>query len=150
MKKELYEKISNRIYELVPRLKELSFGCKFLYESEWNDNILTFVCSYLDTGRSVSVCHLWDPDSESTINNFKKEDCKIIGHPITLEDVLEVINNKKKNRFFLSDSSLIWSYPVNKKDCESELKIQAVWSKRNKPLSEQSDELGEFLEKILF
>ena len=76
--------------------KTLSFGVKFKYKEEWDDTILTFVCSYWDTGNTTSVCHLWKKDSESTINDFKIENCEILGHPIMIGDVL----GKMKEKYF--------------------------------------------------
>jgi hypothetical protein len=38
--KAIYEKIAN---------KELSYGCKFIYKEEWDNEILTFCSIYDDT-----------------------------------------------------------------------------------------------------
>ena len=133
------QKTETEIRRLVPRLMELSFGCKFYYRKEWREDILTFVCAYLDTGNTTSVCHLWEKTSESTINDFDINECEIIGHPITLEDVLEALmtfqNDEEVNVSRISDFyGLI---------------LRRDWQ-FGKPYSEQPQEVHEFVANVLF
>lgn len=69
-------------------------------------------------------------------------------YPIKLADVLEALNIKKKDRFFLSDGSLIWSYPVNKKDSECVLEIECEYAK-GESFDNQNPELYEFIIEVL-
>lgn len=68
--------------------KTLSFGCRFKYKQEWDDDVLIFTCSYCDTGNTTTVHHLWKKDSTSEIEDFKIENCKILGHPVLISDII--------------------------------------------------------------
>lgn len=98
---ELYNKIRTRINELVPRLKDLSFGCEVLVEDT----------DINKKEKAIFLC-IRDRDDKDIyadilikrFNDFSKRNYyqyfdevlidEIIGHPIHLEHILEAIEIK--------------------------------------------------------
>jgi hypothetical protein len=132
----------------VPRLKELSFGCKFLCAKEWEDDELIFLKKYQDTGNTTSIEYCPPKDSCSGVLNSgdtKFSELVIIGHPIDLESVLEAIDENLEDDGYAEVLHIRGGpgYYIS-----HELKGSCVWE-TGKPLSEQSDETGLFLLDIL-
>lgn len=122
-------KLEQAIIKAVPEIMELKFGCKY---------------SFTDPrypGRAIA----WLNWNESEIPDQKnKKDIKIIGRPITLEDVLRVL---KKNTDLWVYSVTVNGSIVEINNVEGVKKV-SEWQ-LGKPLSEQSEETIKFLEELI-
>lgn len=91
--KQNLEQIKTKIYELVPRLKELSFGC------EVDIDYLVWRNSEIEP-KKTRVIDAFDNqvyvDNVDKIACITKDDFQIIGHPIRLEDVLEAMTESDR------------------------------------------------------
>lgn len=137
MNKELYKPLAEKIYEMVPRLKELSFGC-----------LIDVRIPFEDTGEEVCIDTYKSKEDvyvKTDYETYHEEEFAIIGHPITLESVLEAINKggTQCKETGIKDSGRFIAPYLNNSKLEN-----ASWD-YGKPLSEQSDEVGEFLSEIL-
>lgn len=90
MKPENLTKLTEKIRELVPRLKELSFGCRFL-DGRYSPRELVYLSKF--TGEKCVA--FWEQAGYGEA--MSAEVVKIIGHPITLEAVLEALKVFLKN-----------------------------------------------------
>lgn len=137
-----------RIRELVPRLQELSFGCEifccgdteYIVDSEESKNcnsdkderpMLLEVTAYCPEQRH----NPWrNGDCTDTYLDFEKNlsdgEVKVIGHPITLEDVLEAIGVGVITAQQAHDLIIIWD--------------------GGKDFSRQSDEAKQVVHNLLF
>ena len=86
-----------RIRELVPRLKELTFGCQI--QGIGGDEYVINE-TQLDTYVCDNSFEFLFTDCSNVYESKKKEDFKIIGHPITLEDVLDAVHQCEKEHDF--------------------------------------------------
>lgn len=146
-----YELVSEAIYSLVPRLKELSVGCKLKHwcdtpvgEKEYD---LVFINKDFEENMMFRVIGGEDEvHCEYQIKYFDNEvddfaSYEIIGHPITLEGVLEAFRVDYQIKLEISYAiDCIWLMTPNSGVFE--------W-KCGKPLSEQSDETINFLASLL-
>jgi len=121
------EKTSAEIRRLVPRLMELSFGCRIKTKTgiylaeEWNTADGAYIVYKLGGDKAK-------PNYAKLPGNTKY---RIIGHPITLEDALEAFfTTKKANTEYINELILIWQY--------------------GKPYDQQSPEIHDFVASILF
>ncbi len=133
------KEITDKIYEILPYLKELSFGCEIDVDIPHEEGYDTVVWkSYGDFVKTTN---------EDTLH---EEEFKIIGHPITPIDIIKCLNKNKKvvdgeMRFYLFDGSIIWSYPVSSKN--GEFKIETEY--QDKPFSEQSEKTQQFIGNVI-
>lgn len=83
------EQIKTKIYELVPRLKELSFGCRVHFQMDEEESVV----------KTVQYINEWETElgivvecDEYEVGVLDAVDyAHVIGHPITLEHVIEAI-----------------------------------------------------------
>jgi hypothetical protein len=162
------EKTSAEIRRLVPRLMEETRNCKFLYTKGFgclnkpytvvciiDDNELDYMHRIIrfhfnrpgDGDRVEKVFFVAHKNSKShTGLDQEKEwnDCKIIGHPITLEDVLEAIKEQHpyKNLSYVDNR-------CNEVISGITLDVITSWQ-YGKPYDQQSPEVHEFVADILF
>lgn len=128
------ETITTELVELLSD-KTLSFGCKFTYPEEYNDIILTFTCSYWDTGNTTTVHFVYETDQSSEINDFQLSNCKIIGYPVTLARVLYM------------------GQTLNEINCEIPSHVMGIvgrWDRSKDDLTLQSEETKRYLHSIFF
>lgn len=142
-----HEKTAAKIRELVPRLRELSFGCKVSYD--WGDeNISHYIVSVYDGGNFVEVLSWAGGYSSSTPNLNINPRLKVIGHQIRLEDVLEalsfIVPNIKGESFYMVDPHGNFIEVFN----SVLMKRDGVWE-IGKPFSEQSQECQDFIADLL-
>lgn len=144
MNQKLYEKLSAKIYELVPRLTSCKIWCEFYNKRKEkmrvvrvNESMPFLQCfQYIDYSGNVFY----------TEENWRNsENVEIIWLPITLEDIIEVIciTWKESDFFIWYNGNVIFHFS------KTDIKKSFSWNFW-KPLGEQSDDLGKFLETILF
>lgn len=161
--KEKMSKLSQlqgRIYELVPRLKELSFGCEVeMFEIDGTDvsktveiGMGTVLGKSLRIGEYI-ILNIQKPfiDSHSgkfnndQIESWREGSLRVIGHPITLEDVLEALNNTEHYCYgYHYDEGFI----ITDGGGEYYKDGDFYWES-GKPLSDQSQETIAFLHSLL-
>jgi len=81
------QKIESAVYAIRPELKELSFGCRVMLQ-----------------GKQYTFCWLWYQENslykfivdESPYMTETVDDLEIIGHPITLQDILLAMSKNLK------------------------------------------------------
>ena len=135
----MLEKLKQKIVEAVPEIMELKFGCRI----EIDEVIIMkgiFIRELPEDMIEMKVAglnHQW----------FKKDIAKILGRPITLEDVLRALEGVRKlldERFYVSSKGYLEHIEIPSGDCLG----QVDWI-FGKSLEEQSKETQEFiLEKL--
>jgi hypothetical protein len=128
----MLQELTNKIKKIIPEIEELKFGCKVEFEN-FKQILIGTVCYGDDI---LSIIRL---DGEN-IYERNKEHLKIIGRPITLEDVLRCLEIKPSN-VVLS----VW--------CDGTMRISngeifLDWQ-LGKPLHEQSKETIKKLNKLI-
>jgi hypothetical protein len=131
-----YNKLVAKIQEAVPEIMELKFGCEVI----WNKEKYTM---FMDGGVS---CDEEADNNFIRITNFKrygeaypkKKDVKILGRPITLEDVLVAINKNNNRPYFVGDCGnfgYIWCNDMEHEYCGRQWTFNKSleWHKVNKP-----------------
>lgn len=93
MQNTLQEQVANRIYELLPEKKEISFGCKVVTDEGYFRNVLEIEYEEdSDTPYKILV--------GANIIGFMEwcsiKDVEIIGHPIRLADILRAIEKVRQ------------------------------------------------------
>lgn len=144
-----FAETEKNIRDLVPRLKELSFGC-LIYVAGDHDRVFRIpdqvVVKQRKSGREYIRLKGVSSQSwtEVEFEDFRnRADVKIIGHPITLEDVLEAVQKKQSTSvevFFDSDKDLVIR--------QSGDGPGGLWS-LGKPFPEQPEETKDFIENLL-
>ena len=128
----MLQELTNKIKKIIPEIEELKFGCKVEFKN-FKQILIGTVCYGDDI---LSIIRL---DGEN-IYERNKEHLKIIGRPITLEDVLRCLEIKPSN-VVLS----VW--------CDGTMRISngeifLDWQ-LGKPLHEQSEETIKELNKLI-
>jgi len=128
--------LTEKIIEAVPEIMELKFGCEVIVETSKAGLQQTVITGWMSDGKYMT----WSFGEKA-----EKDIKKILGRPITLEDVLRAIEkNPPIEPFFVSITGHFHKQFENG-DMSSTL---AKWQ-LGKPLSEQSPETLQFLERIL-
>lgn len=133
------EKVISIIHELVPETMALTFGCEV--KNIHSNRVLKVVenCNKMaDEGCDIT---LFSNDSLYLYEASSKDgSLEILGHPITLADVLRAVHDKN-------------SYPKISIHCDGNFTMSGIRTCYNwdltKDLSGQSDEVFEFLLTIL-
>jgi hypothetical protein len=130
------QEIETEIRRLVPRLMELSFGCRFKenkcgesYERIFNEYCVLVKPKLDSFGSNHLEVSLGDTIQEYGLPEVLVKRIEIIGHPIDLEAVLELIGRKIQ----MGDAKRLidnWRY--------------------GEPFGEQPEYLREFVANILF
>lgn len=127
--KTIQEQLADKIYELLPHKKELLYGCKLndgsilydiRYEPYYKENLYWFTSN-------TGISHRYTKNRLE--ENILKFGLKIIGQPLRLDLIVEVLRIQK-----VSDNLL--------------LKIIKLWD-TNKTVQEQPDELCKFCLELL-
>lgn len=141
-KQELYNKIRTRINELVPRLKDLSFGCEVLLDNQYKKRVID-----IDYDENENIKSILSESSQ--IGMFEKTNPKgleIIGHPIHLEHILEAIgkNSVDGASFNITDNRIYYKIftPMTSETGEFDYNLSLS-------LEDQSLETLEELDKLL-
>lgn len=142
---EKRQAVEAAIKKAVPEIMELKFGCRVRKKFLKTDFVYS-VREYFQTGtvlrqkRNTLGSVLWVGvlfDSNMRPTDCDKLDLEILGRPITLEDVLRAMPTGGYNaKMWLMNDGTFW------------LTDDIEWH-LGKPLSEQSDEVIEFLHSIL-
>lgn len=146
MKNEKLAFVEDKIRDLVPRLKELSFGCEVMMDQISGDRKFIERVTHDEKYGSIFTQSGFQfiRDGDEFLLEDEHFDSKIIGHPIQLEDVLEAIENGTE--YYLSIESS-WEdkivFRVNG------IYESFIYWEYGKPLSEQSEELINFLYDLL-
>lgn len=135
-----YTATEERIRELVPRLKELSFGCIV----ELNTGT-TLVC--LKTyGDSFDAFYLKEGERRCPSKNQIR---KIIGHPIDLEDVLEAgLAAGVEIDVFYRDYKRGEGFYICTEESFCDHGVEVIWI-TGKDFSQQSEECKMFIKDLL-
>lgn len=144
------QELTQKIHKHCPELLELSFGCH-VHHSSFDG---TFIA--VDSSGFIVVAVGIPRYKAKDIKSFGIEiqTLEILGHPITLEHVLKAmrlsikpLKERRENLFFnVQESKIIYSY-VDDVLMTSDV-VGETWH-LTKPLSEQSPETIEWLNKII-
>ncbi len=131
------QKIAERIYELLPRKKELEFGCRVSFNRGHGLEYGTYL-------QDIGLFEVINPDDYSygifQITNGSGNAYKVIGQPIRLADILMAINKYTDEGIYVLDDGTF-------ADREDIVLGDYNLSKDN--ILEQSDEFCEFLLELL-
>jgi len=148
MTKENLEKLEQKIRELVPRLRELSFGCEVL-DTKYNDRYRLAPITAEINGRNIDIGG--DPCCCGNIYRLEGR-FEVIGHPITLEAVLEAVGLGLAMDFagaINAQGYLILTWTCECLDCGVEPKTLTFLWKLDKPWEEQ-EQVHNFLFNLFF
>ena len=137
------QELTNKIHTLVPETMELTDGCRV--NIWWMDTPLDRPYDPDEEGVIVSLREFrdngsWNGKYRSCIENNVCGHYEILGHDITLEDVLRAIGNTKNAQTVLSSNLVTRIYVL---DCGG-----VDWH-LGKPLHLQSEETITWLNKII-
>jgi hypothetical protein len=150
----LYRKLRDKINEICPELMELEFGCEVEWETPEGTEtglVISEIGICLKGHKKAKSCNMYcefddgimvlrnSIDDPYFIDFRKTEITKILGRPITLEDVMRAIE-KSGGCYEFNGKLAIGKNPFEKEDIEWEL---------GKPLSQQSSETVEAILEIL-
>lgn len=141
------EKVREKIISLVPEIVELKFGCEVRMTDKGNETLPSdFMFTDGVVGRDYKV---WRGESYVKVIQMhdwiNKGYYKIIGRPITLEDVLRAHCTMFD---WFGDRPLEYRIGKTGQYEEQVASIYNLWH-LGKPLEEQSDELKAFVGKVL-
>jgi hypothetical protein len=131
-----YEQLKKVIQEANPEIMELKFGCELIDKKTGDKNIIFDDYNY--NAKLLTGCNVLE---KGAIYSWYK----ILGRPITLEDVLIALDKVNQK--------ILWATDEERED-EKQLitkelaYLLAEWE-WGKPLDEQSDETLSFLTKLL-
>ena len=139
------KELTTEIQTILPEIMELKFGCEIKTKDDFYK--VVNVISYISTNRVEHIKVLDQNYNQQIITGGllrQDKDIKILGRPITLEDVLVVV---------IGDNNP----PHEKEGIELEHQIITItrgfWGvprwKLNKPLHEQSEELINYLHSLV-
>jgi len=138
----IQEQCANKVYELLPELKELSFGCKILNK---HLNKTFVICTSSNISKDVCLNGFYEEEQSTWIwKKYLNDDdtYKIIGHPIRLADILIAISKIHEDKtIIVKHYSDCWALIVGDKESGYNL------SKDN--LLDQSDEFCTFLLEMI-
>ena len=142
-----YQETEERIRNLVPRLKELSFGCEFI----WCNNLLIVVDRNEMAGKVRAYPKITEKEIFRAIDTHRIKPKGIIGHPIDLEAVLEalVVSGKPKPYCFFAGKIFEIGDSLLSNSPETFLKRSVASWQYGKPFSEQDEETQLFIHKLL-
>jgi len=123
------QEIIKKIIAAVPEIVKLKFGCRVLHKG-----IEKVMTSYHKDYKEIIV-------AGSYKYYIKIKEVKILGRPITLEDVLVAINKTKKEIELKSKGILFY--------IDDKTNQEIINWKLNKPFHEQSDETKELIGNLL-
>ena len=130
------EKTSKEIRRLVPRLMELGFGCEVIGYHDWKEN----KNGEWEFTKTNDVCTSYDGRRWCICVNGSYDEYEIIGHPITLVDVLEAIG---RDFVLYHEKDAVCFYSKGSEEFEFRWQY-------GKPYDQQSPEVHEFVANILF
>lgn len=131
MNTELYQQLFNKLDSLWAIRKDLTFWCEVQYGDDWK---IKFVSLENDDENIV-----WLYTRTNNITWIEDlEDYKIIWHPPIYTDVIDWVNEATKEWMYLRDTAEKVLYEIISK-----------WDLSKPLLSDQSDELGEYLLTLL-
>ncbi len=151
------EELKKKIQESVPEIMELGFGCKISFNTKMN------IGGEKWDERSYATILNIVPDLGFTIlheNNHIElflaflyiKKFKILGRPITLEDVLVALGERTDLEYEWdkdNNGKICFVIRQTKYECQEESTIAYIRWQLNKTLDQQSEECWEFLNKIL-
>jgi len=138
------QQLEAKIQEAVPEIMKLKFGCRVdakdrrghihsaMWDKKFNEKNLS----------SFNFTHEEELRMETVFVDVKKGDnYKILGRPITLEDVLRAVEKELEDSedFYVHYNGNMFVNPTN---------VKAEW-KLNTPLQDQSEETIDFLHTLL-
>jgi len=144
-----YTATEKKIRDLVPRLKELSFGCEYIgKQMKSPSKIHCIFRGYVQLVGKIDI------KVEEFHDKLNRGVYKIIGHPIRLEDVLEAYREHKKDS--LEEFELIvdacgtfgFVYADGTHEWAKTDTAQLVWA-TGKDFSQQRDETKMFIRDLL-
>ena len=142
------KELTKKIQEEIPEIMELKFGCRVIRKigNQYDSLIILWKSESLigsnkgETSYNCTINSKNGPSGMTSIsNNYLGE---IIGRPITLEDVLIVLDLRNKcSKFNESNRQVCWClYNIGK--------LIMIWIP-NKPLNEQPQETITFLNNLI-
>ena len=139
-----YEKLRSRIVELVPDIKKLEFGCEFKDSLGGKGKVISFT-DFVDPELPFDIHFSMDDnltELETGASKWFCEEMKIIGRPITYEDIVVAI----KRRCGVPDKE--HADLMQTAAGASCLAVGNRWQWQ-KPLEQQDEETLLFIDKIL-
>ena len=150
------DKLKKAIQEIVPEIMELKFGCEVIYlEEKSEDKDKHFICLG-NTGMMTQLhqgCYScydfkeknkksWDEGFDKIHREWHTNyNFKILGRPITLEDVLITVKKRYEDKLFVEQKKCVW----NAFSC---WEVVREWQ-LNKPLDQQPKETIDFLYNLI-
>lgn len=146
MQQELIIKIENKVRKLVPRLKELSFGCNIKAGKETyliisKNKIDDFEEDGVQLLRTSINEYYNENNIEHSADVSEANELEIIGHPIHLENILEAIG-KDESRITVAENFDLKQWECNYLDLLNIYNLSL-------PLSEQTEETLLALDNLL-
>jgi hypothetical protein len=129
--KSIQEQAVERVRELLPELKELSFGCEVEGEYETGFRFIS---------KQVADKPFYIEKGESCTRFLDEDEVKIIGHPVRLADILRAIDKKYRGDFFATQASNGWFHFG---------KVRSFYNLADDNLMSQSPEFCEELLKLI-
>ena len=146
-----YNTLVKAIQAANPQLLELSFGCEIeiIDEHLRNDKLVDHLTILGDTTDKNVFLALHKHGTTHLKWREITEFCKILGHPITLEHVLRAIVEAQgiENNIVVDSEGQFFSY--NGEGEPTIISPTNVWWQLGKPLSNQRQEVIDFLSEIL-
>ena len=147
------KQLKEKIIELVPEIKELNIGCVVLFEDHKIRLVENTFPKYLFVDElgwryyGIKENNKLKAIIPSSSNGEGIREFKIIGRPITLEDVLRAIEKKPDkgediDDYILKTNGEIYLFMM------SPIKKMAQWQ-LGKPLDDQLEEVIAFLKEVL-
>lgn len=126
---EKLKKLKKAIISAVPDIVELKFGCKIISKKYREYGLVSIIYNYNVATNKIET---------NNIGAIKPKDIfKILGRPITIEDILSVLKHKniaiESNEYFILNGN----------------RIKIEW-KFNKPLDQQPKETIDFLYNLIY
>lgn len=135
------QELTNKIHTLVPETMELRFGCKVRQSKTEVEGFL------VGTPENKNGFGYWF-NSENTIYPILEEHITILGHDITLEDVLRAIQKSpKSSKIVVDDYGVFWNIATLENSTTS-VDTKFHWE-MGEPLHFQSEETIEWLNSII-
>ena len=137
------QKIMNKIQELIPEIMELK---KFCFLRKKDNDLLTYIIKERPWENTFQIVDWNGWQSEKFIRN----DYKIIGRDITLEDVLRVIHKKYCDYLLIDTQGQFCEKYISGKHNLASYKETGIYWKLGKSIEGQLQKTKDFIYSIFF
>lgn len=132
----MLQELTNKIKKIIPEIEELEFGCKVQLKEDISNGKIKY---YSIVKREHNSYQLYNSRKGSIFWKTEQNFYKIIGRPITLEDILRCLEKSLNSSYQIRDTGeiLIMGIPSD------------IYWKLGKPLDEQSEETIKELNNLI-